>query len=160
MQYHGTIIHHHQFTSWHHIIWSSDPYKHISMYFGDNAQAISNTDIDDLVQDCSIPSALAMEILQSCTKPSMIYSSRIPFKRQVTWPGTNGLTLWGLGMHKCINEPDNLWFREWLVTCSVKIHYLNQCWLITHWNLRKKLKWNLIEIQHFYSRKCIRKCLL
>ena len=27
--------------------------------------------IDGLVQDCSISSALAMEILQSCTKPSM-----------------------------------------------------------------------------------------
>ena len=26
--------------------------------------------IDGLVQDCSISSALAMEILQSCTKPS------------------------------------------------------------------------------------------
>ena len=29
--------------------------------------------IDSLVQDCSISSALAMEILQSCTKPQ-IYS--------------------------------------------------------------------------------------
>ena len=28
-------------------------------------------DIDGLVQDCSISSALAMEILQSCTKPLM-----------------------------------------------------------------------------------------
>ena len=62
-----------------------------------------------------------MEILQSCTKPSMIYSSRIPFKRQVTLPGTNGLTLWGLGMHTCINEPDNLWFRS-LMAC----HLLSQ----------------------------------
>ena len=32
--------------------------------------------IDGLVQDCSIFSALAMEILQSCTKPS-IYSDYI-----------------------------------------------------------------------------------
>ena len=31
-------------------------------------------DIDGLVQDCSISSALAMEMLQSCTKPS-IYAS-------------------------------------------------------------------------------------
>ena len=29
-----------------------------------------NQHIDDLMQDCSISSALAMEILQSCTKPS------------------------------------------------------------------------------------------
>ena len=34
--------------------------------------AISNHDIDGLVQDCSISSALAMEILQSCTKPSIL----------------------------------------------------------------------------------------
>ena len=31
----------------------------------------ASRDIDGLVQDCSISSALAMEILQSCTKPSM-----------------------------------------------------------------------------------------
>ena len=30
---------------------------------------------DGLVQDCSISSALAMEILQSCTKPSMLYGT-------------------------------------------------------------------------------------
>ena len=29
------------------------------------------SDIDDLVQDCSNSSALAMELLQSCTKPSI-----------------------------------------------------------------------------------------
>ena len=29
---------------------------------------------DGLVQDCSISSALAMEILQSCTKPSILLS--------------------------------------------------------------------------------------
>ena len=29
--------------------------------------------IDDLVQDCSISSALAMRILQSCTKPSTLH---------------------------------------------------------------------------------------
>ena len=31
----------------------------------------SNSDIDGLVQDCSKSSALAMELLQSCTKPSI-----------------------------------------------------------------------------------------
>ena len=30
---------------------------------------------DDLVQDCSNSSALAMELLQSCTKPSIWHSS-------------------------------------------------------------------------------------
>ena len=32
--------------------------------------------IDSLVQGCSISSALAMEILQSCSKPSMFPSDR------------------------------------------------------------------------------------
>ena len=31
------------------------------------------TYIDGFVQDCSISSALAMEILQSCTKPLIIF---------------------------------------------------------------------------------------
>ena len=31
----------------------------------------ANLDIDGLVQDCSNSSALAMELLQSCTKPSI-----------------------------------------------------------------------------------------
>ena len=30
--------------------------------------------VDGVVQDCSNSSALAMELLQSCTKPSMSYS--------------------------------------------------------------------------------------
>ena len=34
-------------------------------------------DIDGLVQDCGISSALAMEILHSCTKPSLSYTSMI-----------------------------------------------------------------------------------
>ena len=32
---------------------------------------ITQKHIDDLVQDCSNSSALAMELLQSCTKPSI-----------------------------------------------------------------------------------------
>ena len=32
--------------------------------------------IDDCVQDCSISSALAMELLQSCTKPSLYYRAQ------------------------------------------------------------------------------------
>ena len=34
--------------------------------------SFKKTYIDGLVQDCSISSALAMEILQSCTKPSIL----------------------------------------------------------------------------------------
>ena len=34
---------------------------------------IQTLDIDGLVQDCSNSSALAMELLQSCTKPLISY---------------------------------------------------------------------------------------
>ena len=33
----------------------------------------SNKNIDGLVQDCSISSANALEILQSCIKPSILF---------------------------------------------------------------------------------------
>ena len=35
--------------------------------------SITQHDFDELVQDCSICSALAMEILQVCTKPSILF---------------------------------------------------------------------------------------
>ena len=35
--------------------------------------SITHHDFDELVQDCSICSALAMEILQVCTKPSILF---------------------------------------------------------------------------------------
>ena len=38
---------------------------------------MAHKDIDDLVQDCSNSNALEMELLQSCTKPS-IYQMEIP----------------------------------------------------------------------------------
>ena len=41
--------------------------------------------IDGLVQDCSISSALAMEILQSCTKPSTYQFNKIfPISFRIT----------------------------------------------------------------------------
>ena len=45
--------------------------------------------IDDLVQECSISSALAMEILQSCIKPS-IYSlyNYMVWSKHVNWPNS------------------------------------------------------------------------
>ena len=60
--------------------------------------------IDGLVQDCSISSALAMEILQSCTKPliylfqyfDLIFNSLKP--RGAIWRHSSGLCRgWGLG---------------------------------------------------------------
>ena len=42
-----------------------------TVWFWDLILWINDKDIDGLVQDCSISSMLAMEILQSCTKPSI-----------------------------------------------------------------------------------------
>ena len=43
-------------------------------HHGDDALSVEDAMgvIDGLVQDCSNPSALAMELLQSCTKPSIL----------------------------------------------------------------------------------------
>ena len=41
---------------------------------------VSIDQIDSLVQDCSNSSALAMELLQSCTKPSRYCYSKWPTK--------------------------------------------------------------------------------
>ena len=47
------------------------------------------TNVDGLVQDCSISIAYALEILQSCTKPSMCYMSwflTLTYIWKVIWP--------------------------------------------------------------------------
>ena len=45
--------------------------------------------IDGLVQDCSNSSALAMELLQSCTKPSifttMFLAGHVGSREQMSW---------------------------------------------------------------------------
>ena len=45
--------------------------------------------------------------------------------------------------HICVSRLDHHWFRKWLVAWSAPSHYLNQCWNIVNWILRKKLQWNL-----------------
>ena len=61
------------------------------------------------------------------------------------------LTHLPLVVHTCISEPGHHWFRQelrssWfrqsLVTCTVLRNYLNQCWHIVLWNLKKKPLWN------------------
>ena len=39
---------------------------------------VTEHSMDGLVQDCNNSSALAMELLQSCTKPS-VYSTNLPW---------------------------------------------------------------------------------
>ena len=53
----------------------------------------------------------------------------------------------------CVCEQAHHWSRYWRFTCSVPFHYLNQCWLIGNWTLRKNF--------NFYpTRKRTRKCRL
>ena len=47
-----------------------------------------------------------------------------------------------LVLHTCVSESGQHWGRHWLVACSTPSHYLNQCWVIINWTLRKKLQWN------------------
>ena len=79
--------------------WKKNPNKYASISLIGNMLLDIKIDaeikyhIDSLVQDCSISSALAMEILQYCTKPSVLSLSEAPgskkqkggFKRVPLW---------------------------------------------------------------------------
>ena len=56
--------------------------------------------IDGLVQDCSNPSALAMELLQSCTKPLIsyiVYRKMFHYSNQAVLPPSTLYCEWGWG---------------------------------------------------------------
>ena len=57
--------------SWTNVIYAAYWQKYPGIFGMIPAPEEFNYYIDGLVQDCSISSALAMEILQSCTKPSI-----------------------------------------------------------------------------------------
>ena len=86
-----------------------------------------------LVQDCSISSASAMEILQSCTKPSVctwLCSVVVWFR------GQSGLLLWYWGNHLIAPVPEKQPWRIW-------INYSNKQRVLMHrhqgWNVRHGL---------------------
>ena len=64
-----------------------------------------------LGHDCSNSSALAMEFLQSCTKPSISVSAKL----------RNGQSQWchNVDLHQLVQ-----------VTACLTAHYLKQCWLL------------------------------
>ena len=41
----------------------------------------------------------------------------------------------------CVSESSQHWFRWWLFAFQAPSHYLNQYWVVVHWNLRNKLQW-------------------
>ena len=65
----------------------------------------------------------------------------------------NGLINWGRVTHICVSKINHHWSREWFVAWSAPSHYLNQCWIIVHWNLKNKLQWNLNKICTFTFKK-------
>ena len=53
------------------------------------------------------------------------------------------LTHWGRVTHICASKPYHHWVRHWLVAWTAPSHYLNECWYIVNWTLRKKCQWNI-----------------
>ena len=92
------------------------------------------------MQDCSNSSALALELLQSCTKPS-IYNW-LHYKET---PLQHDLTQWSRVTNKCVSKLDHHWLRQWLVACLEPSHYLNKWWQIVNWTLINKFQWNFIQ---------------
>ena len=64
-----------------------------------------------------------------------------------------GLTHLPLKPHICISESGQHWLRKWLVAFSAPSHYLNQCLVIVHWNLRNKLQWNFNQNTKLFIRE-------
>ena len=90
-------------------------------------QCVNKHDVDSLVQGCSNSSALAMELLQSCTKPSMWWVTLVVFLKSKTLSPNDSLHTMTcdqpLSQHPCISsllisrlsETLNLKFwRSWL----------------------------------------------
>ena len=87
------------------------------------------SNIDDSVQDCSNSIAKALELLQSCTKPSIYYRWFIcwlsPSRGRTCvclWFHTQ-LTLWGF------------WDAVWLVWTTLTWHNADSLSLLTRWTL-------------------------
>ena len=96
-----------------------------SMCYVGNFIAVTEPDhIDGLVQDCSISSVLAMEILQSCTKPSIYFhticvSSVVmedSLVAAIAWLGEfwfPGHTIWLINITLEDNTEKHLFKRVW-----------------------------------------------
>ena len=112
---------------------------------------------NDLGQDFGFSVVDALELLQCCTKPSMLcfmpallYLSCRPSVIPVS---CNSFDMckshaWCL-MHLChvlyrwIIELGHHWFRQWLGTCLVPSHYLNKNWPFSIRHSENKLQENL-----------------
>ena len=63
------------------------------------------------------------------------------------------LTHLPLVLHTCVSDPDQYWFRKWLGAYSAPSHYLNKCWFIVNWILRKKFQWKFNRNSNIFVRE-------
>ena len=99
----------------------------------------SKTNIDGLVQGCNKPSALAMELLQPCTKPSIsaclsrdnarrgICFILIRFNSKLNW-----ILLLFLVMQVILQEDYGVSLSGILSRCIGRLSYIYVFWLISH----------------------------
>ena len=86
--------------------------------------------IDGLVQNCSNSSALAMELLQSCTKPS---KCSLPFMIWQVWKSFQKFTWKSLLVKNMTFVPIIFYWKDWLVL--VNFIWDHECifpWNTTH----------------------------
>ena len=60
---------------------------------------------------------------------------------------------WRQMLHLCISKLYYHWFRSWLVSCLVPIHYLNQSWDFSVRPSGTYFSWILFKIERFSFRK-------
>ena len=99
--------------------------------------AVSATCIDGLVQDCSNSSALALDLLQCCLKPSVEISSRLDRVCCVypvpVWFGTycelsfTQSVTFGMIWYSCIAKSNSLWYKFLLNRDAMNILPIQLC---------------------------------
>ena len=78
--------------------------------------------VDGLVQDCSIPSALAMEMLQSCTKPWILQGKVIKqIIRHAPWVKFAWQTEWHC-FYFCLSVSVLIW-KKWIPNSKAFIQF-------------------------------------
>ena len=58
----------------------------------------------------------------------------------------------------CIGKLGHHWLREWSVAYSTPSLYLNLCWSVVNWTLRREHLWNLYQITKIWLKGIHQKC--
>ena len=117
---------------------------------------IYNKHIDGLEQDCSNSSALAMELLQSCTKPPILYVRKnVSMSKTLKYCHKHThivnfsyiLTHWGRVMHICISELNIIGSDNGL---ALTRHFWTNAGILLIWPLGTDFSEMLIKIHIFF----------